>query len=83
MADFVAGVAPEPRPPGTALHSCGTARMGAAGDPGAVADAHGRVHDTENLRVADASLLPHVPTRGTALTAVLIGERVAELMAAE
>jgi choline dehydrogenase-like flavoprotein len=83
MGDLVAWVAPEPGPLGTALHSCGTARMGAAEDPDAVADAHGRVHDTENLRIADASLLPHVPSRGTALAAVLIGERIAELMAAE
>ncbi len=40
---------------GTALHSCGTARMGAEHDPDAVADAHGRVHGVEALRVADAS----------------------------
>jgi len=65
---------------GTALHSCGTARMGAEDDPDAVADPHGRVHGVEGLRVGDASLLPGVPSRGTALTAVLLGERIAELM---
>jgi choline dehydrogenase-like flavoprotein len=68
---------------GTALHSCGTARMGQEGDPDAVTDGHGRVHGTTGLRVADASLLPVVPSRGTALTAVLIGERIAELIASE
>lgn len=68
---------------GTALHSCGTARMGDADDPDAVADAHGRVHGVEALRVADAALLPEVPSRGTALAAVMIGERIAELMAGE
>lgn len=68
---------------GTALHSCGTARMGPASDPGAVVDAHGRVHGVRGLRVADASILPVVPTRGTALTAVFLGERIAELIADE
>lgn len=68
---------------GTALHSCGTARMGPQADPDAVTDAHGRVHDVDRLRVADASILPRVPARGTALAAVLIGERIAELMATE
>jgi choline dehydrogenase-like flavoprotein len=33
------------------------------------------------LRVADTSILPTVPSRGPAATAVLIGERVAEFMA--
>ncbi|MCP2636314.1 GMC family oxidoreductase N-terminal domain-containing protein [Microbacterium sp. HD4P20] len=68
---------------GTALHSCGTARMGDGDDPDAVTDAHGRVHGATGLRVADASLLPAVPSRGTALTAVFVGERVAELIASE
>jgi choline dehydrogenase-like flavoprotein len=68
---------------GTALHSCGTARIGAGDDPDAVADAHGRVHGVEALRIADGSLLPDVPSRGTALAAVMIGERLAELVAGE
>lgn len=68
---------------GTSLHSSGTARMGPASDPSSVVDAHGRVHAVERLRVADASALPHVPSRGTAATAVLLGERFAELRLAE
>jgi len=83
MADVVAAVAPAPGPSATSLHSSGTARMGAEDDPDAVTDHHGRVHDVDALRVADASLLPHVPSRGTALAAVFLGERIAELMAAE
>jgi choline dehydrogenase-like flavoprotein len=67
----------------TALHSAGTARMGPADDPDAVVDTHGRVHGVEGLRVADASILPVVPSRGTSNTAVMLGERVAELMACE
>lgn len=68
---------------GTALHSCGTARIGSAADRDAVVDTHGRVHGVDALRVADASVLPSVPSRGTALTAVMIGERMAELIASE
>jgi len=68
---------------GTALHASGTARIGAEGDPGAVVDPHGRVYGMPGLRVADTSILPVVPSRGTALAAVMIGERIAELMLAE
>lgn len=88
MADVVADVTTVPTADpreliGTALHSCGTARIGPRDDPDAVVDAHGRVHDVEGLRIADTSLLPQVPRRGTALSAVLVGERIAELMAGE
>jgi choline dehydrogenase-like flavoprotein len=65
---------------GTAIHMCGTAPMGAVGSAGAVVDGHGRVHGVPGLRVADTSILPTVPSRGPAATAVLIGERVAEFM---
>lgn len=69
---------------GTALHASGTAAMGdpALGAEG-VTDAHGRVRGIRGLRVADTSLLPSVPSRGTALVAVMIGERIAELMLGE
>ncbi len=66
----------------TAVHLAGSARMGPDGDPGAVVDQHLRVRGVEGLRVADTSVLPEVPTRGPAATAVLVGERAAELMTA-
>ncbi len=66
---------------GTAIHMCGTAPLGPAGSPGAVVDGHGRVHGVPGLRVADTSILPTVPSRGPAATAVLIGERIAEFIA--
>ncbi|MGO2112620.1 MAG: GMC oxidoreductase, partial [Pseudoclavibacter sp.] len=63
---------------GTALHLSGTARMGRDADPGAVTDSSGRVRGVERLRVADTSILPTAPTRGTAATAVFLGEFLAE-----
>ena len=62
------------------VHPVGTARMGPAGDPGAVVDQHGRVHGLAALRVADASIMPTVPRANTHLTCVVIGERVAGWM---
>lgn len=56
---------------GTAIHLCGSAPMGA------VVDGHGRVRGVTGLRVADTSILPVVPTRGTSATAVLVGEVIA------
>ncbi len=66
----------------TALHLCGSARMGPGDDAGAVVDQHLRVRGVTGLRVVDTSVLPTVPTRGPAATAVLVGERAAELMTA-
>jgi choline dehydrogenase len=43
-------------------------------------DAELRVHGVSGLRVADTSVLPTVPRRGTAATAVTIGEKAAELL---
>lgn len=59
---------------GTAIHMCGTAPMGP------VVDGTGRVHGVSGLRVADTSILPDVPHRGPAATAVFIGELVARAM---
>ena len=66
---------------GTAVHLSGTAPMGPDADPGAVVDQHLRVRCVAGLRVVDTSVLPRVPSRGTAATAVALGERAAELMA--
>ena len=44
----------------------------------AVVDQYGRVHGIENLRVADASVMPDVIRANTNLTTIMIGERVAD-----
>jgi choline dehydrogenase len=64
----------------TFKHPAGTARMGAAADPGAVVDAQCRVHGVTGLRVADASIMPTIPRANTNLTCIMIGERVADLI---
>jgi predicted dehydrogenase (TIGR03970 family) len=66
----------------TAVHLAGTARMGRDDDPGAVVDQHLRVRGLDGLRVVDTSVLPQVTSRGPAATAVMLGERAAELMTA-
>jgi predicted dehydrogenase (TIGR03970 family) len=65
---------------GTAVHLSGSARMGPDGDPGAVVDGRLRVRGVAGLRVVDTSVLPRVPSRGTSATAVMVGERAAELL---
>lgn len=64
----------------TAVHLSGTARMGPDGDPCAVVDQQLRVRGVTGLRVVDTSVLPRVTSRGTSATAVMLGERAAELM---
>ncbi len=58
----------------TAVHLSGSAAMGRVVDPRL------RVLGHTGLRVVDTSVLPTVPRRGTAATAVAIGERAALLM---
>ncbi|WP_116450866.1 mycofactocin system GMC family oxidoreductase MftG [Blastococcus litoris] len=64
----------------TAVHLSGTARMGPPDDEGAVVDQELRVRGVTGLRVVDTSVMPRVVSRGTAATAVMIGERAAELV---
>lgn len=59
-------------------HPCGTVPMGADDDADAATDGHGRVRGTEGLVVADASLMPTVPTANTHLPTLMIGERFGE-----
>jgi choline dehydrogenase len=56
--------------------------VGPDGDPGAVVDQRLRVRGVTGLRVVDTSVMPRVTSRGPAATAVMLGERAAELMTA-
>lgn len=62
------------------VHPVGTARMGAADDDQAVVDQEGRVHGLQGLRVADASVMPTVPSANTNFPCIMIAERIAAWM---
>lgn len=64
-------------------HCCGTCRMGHADDPLAVTDPAGRVIGVGGLRVADASVMPNVPCGNTNLSAIMVGEKMADLLLAD
>lgn len=59
-------------------HAVGTCRMGT--DELAVVDAQLRVIGVENLRVADASIMPEDPSGNTNVPTMMIGEKAADLV---
>ncbi len=64
----------------TCYHLIGTARMGPATDPGAVVDDQLRVHGMEGLRVADASIMPSMPSANTYATTLMIAEKASDMI---
>lgn len=60
------------------FHYVGTCRMGA--DESAVVDTELRVHGIVGLRVADASVIPSIPSANTNATVFAIAERAADLI---
>jgi 5-(hydroxymethyl)furfural/furfural oxidase len=64
-------------------HPCGTCRMGAPSDPMSVTDPAGRVIGIDRLFVADASLIPEIPSHNLNVPVMMIGERMAELIGAQ
>lgn len=64
----------------TFFHCCGTAKMGAADDPMAVVDTGLKVRGIDGLMVADASIIPTIPTCNTHAPVTMIGERAAEFL---
>lgn len=63
---------------GTVYHPCGTARMGE--DDLAPVDPLLRVKGVERLRVADASVMPLIPSSNIQPAVLMIGERAAALL---
>ncbi|MDV2985182.1 UNVERIFIED_CONTAM: GMC family oxidoreductase N-terminal domain-containing protein [Methylobacteriaceae bacterium AG10] len=62
----------------TFFHTCGTCAMGAG--PAAVVDPALNLHGLTGLRIADASVIPVIPTGNTQAAVVMIAERAADLI---
>ena len=43
-------------------------------------DAAGRVHGLAGVRIADASIMPEIPSANTNLATIMIAERIASLL---
>ena len=66
----------------TVFHPCGTCRMG--DNPNlSVVDARLRVHGIQNLRVADASIFPFIPSGNTNAPSIMVGERASGFVLAD
>jgi len=61
----------------TTWHPVGTLSMGSEGNAMAVVDQCGRIYGCRNITVADASIMPTIPSVPLNLTCILIGERIA------
>ncbi|HTV35023.1 MAG TPA: GMC family oxidoreductase N-terminal domain-containing protein [Xanthobacteraceae bacterium] len=62
----------------TFFHTCGTCAMGGDGD--SVVDPSLRVRGVEALRIADASVIPVIPSCNTNAPVVMIAERAADFI---
>jgi choline dehydrogenase len=62
----------------TFFHTCGTCAMGS--DEQAVVDPLLRVRGVDGLRIADASVIPIIPSCNTNAPVVMIGERAADFI---
>lgn len=62
----------------TYYHPTSTAKMG--NDEMSVVDANLKVYGVDGLRIADASILPHIPAANTMAPSVVIGERAGRIL---
>lgn len=60
-------------------HPTGTCSMGSDPAQGAVVDSKCHVHGIEGLLVADASVMPEIPSANTNLPTIMIAERIAKI----
>ena len=60
----------------TVFHPVSTCRMGT--DPMAVVNAQLQVHGLVGLRIADASIMPDMPSTNTNAPSIMVGERAAD-----
>ena len=64
----------------TGQHSSGTCKMGPISDRDSVVDQYGKVHGVENLRIIDASIMPHCIRANTEATTRMIAERICQFL---
>lgn len=64
----------------TIFHPVGTAKIGHADDPMAVVDHQLKVRGLENLRVADASVMPKIVSGNTHAPVVMIAEKASDMI---
>ena len=64
----------------TSHHLSGTCKMGPDSDDMAVVNQYGKVHGVNNLRVADASVMPDCVRANTNVPTMMIGERIADFI---
>ena len=64
----------------TGQHISCTCKMGPSDDPMSVVDQYGKVHGLQNLRVADASIMPDCVRANTNVTTMMIGEHIADFI---
>lgn len=64
----------------TVYHMMGTARMGPESQPLTVVDEQLRVHGLQGLRVADASIMPSMPSANTNASTLMIAEKASDMI---
>ncbi|OED37196.1 choline dehydrogenase [Chromatiales bacterium (ex Bugula neritina AB1)] len=64
----------------TAYHPVGTCRMGPESSADSVVNDKLQVHGIDRLRVADASIMPMIPSANVNASSLMIGERAADFL---
>lgn len=67
-----------PQITGSGYHPCGTVPMSASSIEDGALDSEGRLRGVSGVLVADASIMPTIPSANTNLATIMIGERAAE-----